>query len=199
MRIANQLVSSWSISANNVSDMGPATSTSSGSGSVRYRRACTALVCVGGILDKDVGWNELIYAPRRERLNTQTLPAGEVKLGPLRFRERPICGRAPTVFADHPELHWWFAHDASVDPAQPVIEPLQHLAMEGMERPLEVSGPGEHQLLGRIDRSEIVLRAIQMGLVCVPIPARARVKRDLDVRQIAFGAFSGAGLLVRIN
>jgi hypothetical protein len=34
---ANQLVSSWSIEANSFNEIGPATSTSSGNGSVRYR------------------------------------------------------------------------------------------------------------------------------------------------------------------
>ena len=48
---------------------------------------------------------------------------------------------------------------------------MKFLVLLRMERALNVSGPREHQLLGRIDRREIVLRAVQMSLVRVAVPA----------------------------
>ena len=55
----------------------------------------SALVCVGGICTNASGGTELVGARRRERLGAQPLPAVEIELGPLRFRQRPVVAGAP--------------------------------------------------------------------------------------------------------
>ena len=55
--------------------------------------------------------------------------------------------------------------------------------MQGMERPLEMSGTGEHQFLRRRNLFEIVLRPVEVGLVGIGVPARAGVGGHFDLRE----------------
>ena len=90
-----------SISANRLSTLGPATSRSCGSGSVRKRSFAIRLVCVGGICANTSGGT---YSSTLDacKARPSAAPSCQIELGPLRFRQRPIGAVSPFVRAHDP-------------------------------------------------------------------------------------------------
>ena len=124
----------------------------------------------------------------------------QVKLAPLRFRQRPILAGAPLIGAHHPDFDRRLVEDPGVLALEPVVVPAQDLIVEGMERPLQMRRPGDEELLRHaLDFLKPLLAALQMQLVSVGVPARARVKGDLDPRHFLFGLFHDVVWIVRIE
>src|SRR5262245_17963043 len=68
--------------------------------------------------------------------------------------------------------------------------------MERLDRPVEMGGAGEQELLvRRLDVAKPILRAVEMGLVGVAVPARAGIGGDVDLGELGL-AFLDRRLLV---
>ena len=71
--------------------------------------------------------------------------------------------------------------------------------MQRVKRPLEMRRAREHQLFRRRYSFEIVLRAVEMGLVSVGVPAGAGVGRNFDLRKTLFRLLHRRFVVVRID
>ena len=77
--------------------------------------------------------------------------------------------------------------------------PAQDLAVQRMERPLQMRRPGECQFLRRTQTLEIVLRAVEMRFVGVSVPACAGIARHLDLFERLLGRLDRRLLIVRVD
>ena len=71
--------------------------------------------------------------------------------------------------------------------------------MQRVKRALEMRRARERQLFRRRYSFEIVLRAVEMGLVSVGVPARTRIGRNFDLRKTLFCLLHRRFVVVRID
>ena len=130
-------------------------------------------------------------APRQVRARGAAAPNCAGRACSTAFRQRPILTVAPLVCAHHPDFDRRLVQDAGVLPFEPVVVPAQDFIVEGMERPLQVCRPGDEGLLRHaMDFLKPLLAALQMQLVCVGVPAGARVEGGIFIRDIFSFVFS---------